>query len=67
VAAESDELAARLRDYCTSMPVPGPDRIFSEVYAEPSAPLEAQREEFLAYHDSFADAATSSSSGCDPR
>jgi 2-oxoisovalerate dehydrogenase E1 component alpha subunit len=55
VAAESDELAARLRDYCTSMPVPGPERIFSKVYAEPSPYLKAQREEFLAYHASFAD------------
>ncbi len=54
VAAESDELAARLRNYCTSMPVPGPERIFSQVYVEPSPPLEAQREEFLAYHASFA-------------
>jgi 2-oxoisovalerate dehydrogenase E1 component alpha subunit len=59
VAAESDELAARLRDYCTSMPVPGRERIFSKVYAEPSPYLEAQREEFLAYHASFADAPNS--------
>ncbi|MGH3874762.1 MAG: pyruvate dehydrogenase (acetyl-transferring) E1 component subunit alpha [Pseudonocardiaceae bacterium] len=55
VAAESDELAIRLRDYCTSMPVPGPDRIFSEIYAEPSPGLTAQHEEFLAYHASFTD------------
>ncbi len=55
VAAEADELAARLRGYCISMPSPGPERIFSEVYAEPSPPLAAQREEFLAYHASFAD------------
>ncbi|MGH3988520.1 MAG: thiamine pyrophosphate-dependent dehydrogenase E1 component subunit alpha, partial [Pseudonocardiaceae bacterium] len=66
MAAESDELAARLRDYCTSMPVPGPERIFSKVYAEPSPYLEAQREEFLAYHASFADAAPSTTGG-DPR
>ncbi len=56
VAAEADELAARLRDYCTSMPVPDPERIFSKVYAEPSSYLEAQREEFLAYHASFTEA-----------
>ncbi|MGH3964412.1 MAG: pyruvate dehydrogenase (acetyl-transferring) E1 component subunit alpha [Pseudonocardiaceae bacterium] len=66
MAAESDELAARLRDYCTSMPAPGPERIFSKVYAEPSPYLEAQREEFLAYHASFADAAPSTTGG-DPR
>ena len=53
VAAESDALAARLREYCLAMPQPGPERIFSEVYAEPSPPLEAQREAFLAYHASF--------------
>ncbi|HEX2263792.1 MAG TPA: pyruvate dehydrogenase (acetyl-transferring) E1 component subunit alpha [Pseudonocardiaceae bacterium] len=53
VAAESDELAARLRDYCTSMPVPDPERIFSKVYVEPPPYLEAQREEFLSYQASF--------------
>jgi pyruvate dehydrogenase E1 component alpha subunit len=67
VAAEADELAARLRDYCISMPAPGPERIFSKVYAEPSPSVEAQREEFLAYHTSFADAATNSLSGRDHR
>jgi 2-oxoisovalerate dehydrogenase E1 component alpha subunit len=49
VDAEADELAARFRAYCTAMPKPPPDRIFSEVYAEPSAPLEAQRAEYLDY------------------
>jgi len=53
VAAESDELAARLREYCYAMPAPGPERIFSEVYAELSPPLEAQRAQHLAYHESF--------------
>ncbi|MGI9063134.1 MAG: pyruvate dehydrogenase (acetyl-transferring) E1 component subunit alpha [Pseudonocardiaceae bacterium] len=53
VAAESDELAARLRSFCEAMPKPGPERIFSQVYAEPSPPVEAQREEYLAYHASF--------------
>jgi 2-oxoisovalerate dehydrogenase E1 component alpha subunit len=55
VAAESDELAVRLRDYCTSMPVPDPERIFSKVYVEPPPYLQAQREEFLAYQASFAE------------
>jgi pyruvate dehydrogenase E1 component alpha subunit len=55
VAAEADELAARLREFCLAMPEPAPDRMFSEVYAEPSPLVEAQREEFLAYHASFAD------------
>ncbi|MGH3912863.1 MAG: pyruvate dehydrogenase (acetyl-transferring) E1 component subunit alpha, partial [Pseudonocardiaceae bacterium] len=53
VAAEADELAARLREYCFAMPAPGPERIFSEVYAEPAPPVEAQRTQHLAYHESF--------------
>ncbi|MDQ4119338.1 MAG: pyruvate dehydrogenase (acetyl-transferring) E1 component subunit alpha [Actinomycetota bacterium] len=52
---EADELAVRLRDYCRSMPNPGPERMFSEVYAESSPQVDAQREEFLAYHASFVD------------
>ncbi|RTL65336.1 MAG: pyruvate dehydrogenase (acetyl-transferring) E1 component subunit alpha [Pseudonocardiaceae bacterium] len=54
VAAEADELAARLREFCLAMPDPAPDRMFTEVYAEASPQVEAQREEFLAYHASFA-------------
>jgi pyruvate dehydrogenase E1 component alpha subunit len=57
IAAESDELAARLRAHCLAMPPPGPERMFSEVYAEASPPLEAQRAEFLAYHASFEESA----------
>jgi 2-oxoisovalerate dehydrogenase E1 component alpha subunit len=53
VAAESEELAARLRAFCLAMSEPGPERIFSEVYAQPAPPLEAQREQFLAYLASF--------------
>jgi 2-oxoisovalerate dehydrogenase E1 component alpha subunit len=53
VSAESDELALRLRNSCISMPAPGPERIFSKVYAEPSPQLEEAREDFLAYHASF--------------
>jgi len=55
IQAESDELATRFRDYCINMPSPGPERIFANVYAEESPPLAAQRDEFLAYHASFAD------------
>jgi 2-oxoisovalerate dehydrogenase E1 component alpha subunit len=56
VEAEADRFAAQLRDYCFNMPEPPPDRIFSQVYAEPSAVLDAQREEFLSYLDGFATA-----------
>jgi pyruvate dehydrogenase E1 component alpha subunit len=64
VAAESDQLAVRLRDYCTSMPVPDPERIFSKVYVEAPPYLEAQREEFLAYQASFADAGRAPGGTC---
>jgi 2-oxoisovalerate dehydrogenase E1 component alpha subunit len=53
IQAESDELAARFRQFCVHMPAPAPDRMFSQVYAEGSPPVEAQREAFLAYHASF--------------
>jgi 2-oxoisovalerate dehydrogenase E1 component alpha subunit len=56
VAAEADELAVRLRDYCISMPAPGPERIFSDVYAEPTPAVDAVRDDYLAYHASFTDA-----------
>nr|BFF02186.1 pyruvate dehydrogenase (acetyl-transferring) E1 component subunit alpha [Streptoalloteichus tenebrarius] len=56
VQAEADELAARLREFCVSMPTPGPERIFSEVYAEESPQVRAQRDEFLDYVSGFADA-----------
>ncbi len=55
VETESEALAVRLREYCRAMPDPGPERIFSQVYADPSPRVEAQREEYLAYHASFVD------------
>jgi len=58
VAAEADELALRLRNYCISMPVPGPERIFSKVYAEPPPPLDAARDDYLTYLASFPDASS---------
>jgi 2-oxoisovalerate dehydrogenase E1 component alpha subunit len=57
VAAESDALAARLRAFCHAMPQPGPDRMFSQVYAEASPALDAQRDAYLAYCSSFEDGA----------
>lgn len=55
VQEESDELAARFREHCVSMPPPPPDRMFSQVYAEGSPNVDAQREAYLAYHSSFAE------------
>jgi len=53
IAAESDALAERFRRFCNEMPAPAPDRMFSQVYAEESPLVAAQREGFLAYHASF--------------
>ena len=36
VTAEADALADRFRNFCVAMPVPGPGRMFSGVYAEPT-------------------------------
>ncbi len=55
VEEEADALGERLRAHCRALPEPGPERIFSGVYAEPSPVLDAQRDAYLAYHDSFAD------------
>jgi 2-oxoisovalerate dehydrogenase E1 component alpha subunit len=53
VQEESDALAARFREFCVNMPPPAPDRMFSQVYAEPSPVLEAQRAAYLEYNASF--------------
>ena len=53
VQAEADELAARFRQFCVDMPAPAPDRMFANVYDEPSRVVDAQRAAFLEYHASF--------------
>jgi 2-oxoisovalerate dehydrogenase E1 component alpha subunit len=53
VGEESDELAARFRAFCLAMPDPGPERMFSEVYADLSPQLEAEKAAYLDYHASF--------------
>jgi 2-oxoisovalerate dehydrogenase E1 component alpha subunit len=54
IQAESDALAAELREYCQNMPDPGPERIFANVYEEPHPVLEAQRDEYLDFVAGFA-------------
>lgn len=54
VQADADEFAAQLRDFCFNMTDPPPERVFRNVYAEPSPVVEAQRDEYLAYLDGFA-------------
>ena len=54
VDAEADELGARVRKSCLTMPDPRPLSIFENVYAEPGPQLDWERERFAAYLDSFA-------------
>jgi 2-oxoisovalerate dehydrogenase E1 component alpha subunit len=53
---EADELGASFRTACREMPDPRPLSIFENVYAERSALLDAERDEFTAYLDSFEEA-----------
>ena len=54
IDAEADEVGTRIRKACLDMPDPQPLSIFENVYAEPTALLEREREQFAAYLDSFA-------------
>jgi pyruvate dehydrogenase E1 component alpha subunit len=51
--AESDALAARLREGCLSMPDPQPLELFDEVYAEDHPLIDEQRALTAAYLESF--------------
>ncbi len=54
VAAQADAAALALRQGCLSMPDPGPDALFSQVYADPHPLLAEERaayEEYLAGFD----------------
>jgi len=55
VEAESDRFAEQLREYTFNMPEPPPERMFQQVYAEPSPLVEQQREQYLQYLSGFAD------------
>ncbi len=54
VEAEAKEVGARVRQACRTMPDPPPLAIFDNVYAEPTAILRAERDQFAAYLDTFA-------------
>ena len=54
VDEEANELGARVRKACQTMPDPKPMAIFENVYAEPNSQLVREREQFAAYLDSFA-------------
>ena len=53
VEAEADRLGARVRRSCLEMPDPEPAAMFENVYAGPHALIDAEREQFAAYLDSF--------------
>jgi pyruvate dehydrogenase E1 component alpha subunit len=57
VAAEADELAARIRTGTLELPDPPGTSMFDSVYAEQTPHLAAQRAEFVEYHASFEDGA----------
>ena len=53
VSAEADEIGARIRQACETMPDPEPLSMFDHVYAEPNALVAAEREQAAAYISSF--------------
>jgi len=55
VAAEADQVGARIRKACQEMPGPPPSSMFDNVYAGAHALLASERDQFEAYLDSFAD------------
>ena len=56
VDAEAKQLGTRVREACRNMPDPEPLTIFDNVYAEPTAILREEREQYAAYLDSFEEA-----------
>ena len=52
---EAAQIGKQVRTACVAMPDPQPMAMFENVYSEPNALLAAEREEFAAYLDSFAD------------
>src|SRR5262249_29868789 len=51
--AESDDLAAHVRQGCLSMPDPTPLSIFDHVYADAHSLMDEEREQFAAYLATF--------------
>ncbi|MGH3258720.1 MAG: pyruvate dehydrogenase (acetyl-transferring) E1 component subunit alpha [Streptosporangiaceae bacterium] len=51
--AEAKKVGAELREACRTMPDPPPLAIFDHVYAEPTAILRAEREQYAAYLETF--------------
>jgi len=53
VAADADELAARVRSGCLALPDPRPDQLFDHVYAGEHSALQQQHAEFRQYQSEF--------------
>jgi 2-oxoisovalerate dehydrogenase E1 component alpha subunit len=54
LGAESDRLAAHVREGCLALPDPDPMAMFDHVYVQDHPQLARERDEFAAYLDSFA-------------
>src|SRR5215469_7067744 len=53
IDAEAAQVGTRVRRACLQMPDPAPLSMFDNVYAEPTALLREEREQYAAYLDSF--------------
>jgi 2-oxoisovalerate dehydrogenase E1 component subunit alpha len=53
IDAEATQVGRRIRQACLEMPDPAPLSMFDNVYAEPTALLREEREQYAAYLDSF--------------
>ena len=56
VDAEANKVGADVREACRTMPDPPVLSMFDNVYAEPTAIVQAEREQYAAYLDSFEEA-----------
>jgi 2-oxoisovalerate dehydrogenase E1 component alpha subunit len=54
IEEEAKKVGARVREACRTMLDPPPLAIFDNVYTEPNAILQAERDQYAAYLDSFA-------------
>ncbi|WP_236571917.1 thiamine pyrophosphate-dependent dehydrogenase E1 component subunit alpha [Janibacter melonis] len=53
VDAEADEVAARIRHACQTMPDPELPTMFDDIYVDDHPVVAAEKAEFVAYHESF--------------
>ncbi len=53
VEEEANQIGTRVRTACAAMPDPQPLAMFENIYSEPNSQVEAEREKFAAYLDTF--------------